>query len=76
MLALIFLMSSLFWRFSTANALSSWVWVLAIWKNGQANGIEGVGEAGGKEGWVGPLIIMVSSDRYHCDQVEKGNPMG
>jgi hypothetical protein len=24
---------------------------------------------------VGPLRRMVSSDRYHCDQCEKGNPM-
>jgi hypothetical protein len=33
------------------------------------------GEAGGREGWVGPLIRMVSSDSYHYEHGKKGNPM-
>jgi hypothetical protein len=37
----IFLMSSLLHRLSTTNVLSSWDRVLAIWKNGQENGIGG-----------------------------------
>jgi len=49
-------------------------WVVAIWKNGEVNGIGG--EARGWEGWVGPLRRMVSSDRYHYYQCEKGNSMG
>jgi hypothetical protein len=47
---LILLMSSLFYLLSTTNVLSSWVRVVAIWKNGQENGIgvnKGLGRVGG-----------------------------
>jgi hypothetical protein len=63
-------MSSLLLKLSANNEFSSWARVVAVWKNGQENGIWG--EEGGWEGWVGPLRIMVSIDRYHYDQGKRG----
>jgi hypothetical protein len=67
-------MLALFCRLSKTNALSYWACMVAIFE--KWSGKWDKGEAGGREGWVGPLRRMVSSDRYHCDQGEKGNPMG
>jgi hypothetical protein len=74
MLEVISLMSSLFWWLLAIKELSSWVLVVAIWKKGADNWYRG--NKRGLGCWVGPLRRRVSNDRYHCDQGEKGDPMG